>query len=391
MIGVTPGAAGASGAVPTVVTNVNGGSAVVTGELVTFSATVSGLSGTPTGTVAFVSQSDNVTMCTATLNSGNGSCQGYLDGEVYTDNGYAAVYSGDSIYSSVIQEGFPSTSPAVTSVSISSAEDPGPPQTWIGITATVTPQAPSTATPTGSVSFTDSDGAISGQLPCEGGFQVPLINGMATCYLYVTGAQAQPVYAWYNAGAGYRSPSYPHGAVGLLQIFQADPQSSYWVINAPGQVFSYGKGMNLFGSPAPLSGIHQIVGAASGPFGLGYWLVASDGGIFAYGDAAFYGSTGGIHLNQPIVGMAATPDGGGYWLVASDGGIFAYGDAAFYGSTGAIHLNQPIVGMTPTGDGEGYWFVARDGGIFAYGDATYSGNPGPAILGGPVVAIAGST
>ena len=25
--------------------------------------------------------------------------------------------------------------------------------------------------------------------------------------------------------------------------------------------------------------------------------------------------------------MAATPDGGGYWLVASDGGVFAYGDA----------------------------------------------------------------
>ena len=39
------------------------------------------------------------------------------------------------------------------------------------------------------------------------------------------------------------------------------------------------------------------------------------------------------HLNKPIVGMAATPDGDGYWLVASDGGIFSFGDAAFYGST----------------------------------------------------------
>ena len=35
--------------------------------------------------------------------------------------------------------------------------------------------------------------------------------------------------------------------------------------------------------------------------------------------------------------MAATPDGRGYWLVASDGGIFTFGDAPFYGSTGAIH------------------------------------------------------
>jgi hypothetical protein len=37
-------------------------------------------------------------------------------------------------------------------------------------------------------------------------------------------------------------------------------------------------------------------------------------------------------LNQPVVGMAATPDGGGYWLVASDAGIFTFGDAQFSGS-----------------------------------------------------------
>jgi hypothetical protein len=44
--------------------------------------------------------------------------------------------------------------------------------------------------------------------------------------------------------------------------------------------------------------------------------------------------------------MAATPTGGGYWLVASDGGIFAFGDAGFLGSTGAIQLSQPVVGAS---------------------------------------------
>ncbi|HUR18575.1 MAG TPA: Calx-beta domain-containing protein [Acidimicrobiales bacterium] len=78
----------------------------------------------------------------------------------------------------------------------------------------------------------------------------------------------------------------------------------------------------------------------------GYWLVASDGGIFAFGDARFFGSTGAIRLNKPIVGMASTRAGRGYWLVASDGGIFAFGDATFSGSTGAIRLNKPIVGMS---------------------------------------------
>ena len=108
--------------------------------------------------------------------------------------------------------------------------------------------------------------------------------------------------------------------------------------------------------------------------GKGYWLVASDGGIFAFGDAGFYGSLGAIRLNQPIVGMAATPSGHGYWLVASDGGIFAFGDAAFHGSLGAIALNRPIVGMAATPSGNGYWLVAADGGIFAFGDAGFFGS-----------------
>ena len=55
--------------------------------------------------------------------------------------------------------------------------------------------------------------------------------------------------------------------------------------------------------------------------------------------------------------MAATPDGKGYWLVASDGGVFTFGDAGFFGSTGNIALNQPIVGMAATPAAKGYWLV----------------------------------
>ena len=112
-----------------------------------------------------------------------------------------------------------------------------------------------------------------------------------------------------------------------------------------------------------------IVGMAATPDGGGYWLVASDGGIFSYGDAQFYGSTGSMTLNKPVVGMAATPDGKGYWLVASDGGIFSYGDAQFYGSTGSIRSTSRSWAWRPRPSGNGYWLVASDGGIFSYGDA----------------------
>jgi Cu/Zn superoxide dismutase len=77
----------------------------------------------------------------------------------------------------------------------------------------------------------------------------------------------------------------------------------------------------------------------------GYFLAAGDGGVFAFGEAAFRGSRGGQRLNRPVVGMAATPGGDGYYLVASDGGVFAYGDAVFEGSTGGTTLNAPVVAM----------------------------------------------
>ncbi|HUA94870.1 MAG TPA: hypothetical protein VMB82_05025, partial [Acidimicrobiales bacterium] len=88
-----------------------------------------------------------------------------------------------------------------------------------------------------------------------------------------------------------------------------------------------------------------IVGMAATPSGAGYWLDASDGGVFAFGDAQFYGSTGAIPLNQPMVGMAPTPTAAGYWLDATDGGVFAFGSAKFYGSMGGRPLNQPMVSL----------------------------------------------
>jgi hypothetical protein len=166
----------------------------------------------------------------------------------------------------------------------------------------------------------------------------------------------------------------------------ATAPQGYWLVASDGGIFNYGAaGFHNSAGNIPLA--KPIVGMAATPSGRGYWLVASDGGIFTFGDATFHGSTGAIHLNQPIVGMAATPDGGGYWLVASDGGIFSFGTATFHGSTGAIHLNQPIVGMAATPDGGGYWLVASDGGIFSFGTATFHGSTGAIHLNKPIVGM----
>ncbi len=146
-----------------------------------------------------------------------------------------------------------------------------------------------------------------------------------------------------------------------------------WMVAQDGGIFSYGDA-GFFGSTGNIKLNQPVVGMAGTPSMKGYWMVASDGGIFAFGDAGFFGSTGAMKLNKPIVGMASTPSGKGYWLVATDGGIFAFGDAKFYGSTGSLTLNQPIVGMAATATNQGYWLVAADGGLFSFGDAKFYGS-----------------
>jgi hypothetical protein len=163
----------------------------------------------------------------------------------------------------------------------------------------------------------------------------------------------------------------------------------YWIVADDGGVFTYGNAA-FYGSEGGHALNSPVVGMASAANGGGYLLAASDGGVFTFGDVGFHGSMGGTKLNKPVVGAALTPSGDGYWLVASDGGIFAFGDAPFEGSMGGKALNQPIVGMASTPSGNGYWLVASDGGIFAFGDAPFEGSLGSTKLNKPVVGMSRS-
>ena len=175
-----------------------------------------------------------------------------------------------------------------------------------------------------------------------------------------------------------------------LTGMSADPTSGGYRMSASdGGVFSF-DGASWFGSLPGIgvTPVEPVVGLAPTPDGEGYWEVSSDGGVFTFGDAGFYGSMGGAPLNRPVVSLAPTRDGHGYWEVASDGGIFAFGDAVFQGSMGGAHLNAPIVGISATPDGDGYWMVATDGGVFNYGDAAFAGSMGGTPLDSPVVGLA---
>lgn len=200
-----------------------------------------------------------------------------------------------------------------------------------------------------------------------------------------------------------------HLAAPIVGMAVTPDGGGYWLVGADGGVFTFGDapfngsmgGQHL---DAPVVGIAGFY--AQYPwyppeypkYGEGYWLVASDGGIFTFADPdpnpdpsysaipPFYGSLGGVHLAAPIVGMASTSSYGGYWLVGADGGIFSFGDAGFYGSMGGVPLNAPIVGISPTADGAGYRLFASDGGVFSFGDAGFFGSMGGKQLNAPMVA-----
>ncbi len=196
------------------------------------------------------------------------------------------------------------------------------------------------------------------------------------------------------SGATFASDfgSFGLGGGALSNWFSVGGQPSggiagYWLVASDGGIFTFGSA----GFAGSMGGRHldaPMVGMARTADHNGYWTVASDGGIFSFGDAGFAGSMGGRHLDAPMVGMAPTSDGGGYWTVASDGGIFSFGDAGFAGSMGGRHLNAPMVGMAPTSDGGGYWTVASDGGVFSFGDAGFHGSMGGQRLDQPIVGMA---
>ena len=188
----------------------------------------------------------------------------------------------------------------------------------------------------------------------------------------------------------------------------------YWLVASDGGIFSYGDAA-FYGSTGNVRSTSRWWAWPPPPTAgaTGWWPPTAASSLRR---RLLLRLDGRHPLNRPVVGMAATPDGRGYWLVASDGGIFSFGDAAFYGSTGSIaaqpagggHGRHPRRhgllagglrrrhlrlrrrrllrvdrqhhpgraggghGLAPAG--QGYWLVAADGGIFSFGDAAFYGS-----------------
>ena len=354
----------------------------ITGQVVTLSANVAVTSpgqATPTGTVAFDDPTPIPGCAAQAVSAGKATCQARLAAGA-SPYSITAAYSGNadlsgSSSSTALAQ---TVNPASTSVVLTSSANPSLAGQAVTYTASIGVTLPGSGTPapTGTVEFSDPG------TPIPGCTARPVSGGRATCTVTTYSAAGT-----HSITAAYSGDSNFIGSTSAVLSQKVAAAAGYWEIASNGGVFTFGNSA-FEGSLGNVHLAAPIVGIAHTPDRDGYWLVAADGGVFGFGDAHFYGSLGSVHLAAPIVGIVSTPSGHGYWLVGADGGVFGFGDAGFHGSLGDVHLAAPIVGITSTPSGEGYTLVGRDGGVFTFGDAGFHGSLGDVHLAAPIVGVA---
>jgi uncharacterized repeat protein (TIGR01451 family) len=226
---------------------------------------------------------------------------------------------------------------------------------------------------------------------CEGSVPVPgnsLAAGASYGYECQTTNVIPPTTLTQTVTASGDPPSGPPVTSTTSAPAIVQPPFGYWLVGSDGGIFSFGSA-GFHGSMGGIQLQRPVVGIVSTADHEGYWLEASDGGVFTFGDIQFYGSIPGLGLHPagsglpnslkaPIVGMVPSRDQGGYFMVASDGGVFAFGDAHFGGSCPGIGgCSGAAVAVVPDASGTGYWLITESGNVYTFADAPYLGAPGP--------------
>ena len=160
------------------------------------------------------------------------------------------------------------------------------------------------------------------------------------------------------------------------------PTSGYWMVGTDGRVYAFGNATDL-GSPALPAGA-KATHIEPAPAG-GYTVLDDRGDVFSFGNAPALGNAA-LAPGETAVSLSATPSGHGYWIFTSAGRVITQGDARNLGDMSGRHLNAPVVSSTVTPDGSGYWMVAADGGVFSFG-APFWGSTGSLKLNKPVEGI----
>jgi hypothetical protein len=167
--------------------------------------------------------------------------------------------------------------------------------------------------------------------------------------------------------------------------------SGYWMVADDGAVYAFGDAPWL-GNADPSAGA-AAVDLEPTPTSQGYWIVDDAGHVFAFGDAPWLGNADPARLTpgERVTSLSGTGSGEGYWIFTDRGRVLPVGDAGHHGDLADVRLNGPVLDSIPTPTGLGYYMVAADGGIFTFGDARFHGALGDVRLNAPVQSLVPST
>jgi len=402
------------------------------GTSITYSAHVTSVDGTPTGTVSF--NAGGTALCTTpALVSGIATCSS-PNAPVGAPTVVTGTYSGDTYFASSHGNTNVTVTIVGSTTTVSAVPSSTPYGANVSYSAVVSP-ASGTGTVAGTVSFSANGTFLctaivtSGSAGCsasnapQGSDTVigtysgnsNLLSSMGTASLTVgkgsstTSVLATPSSATPGSSVTFSASVAPQSGTGsptgtvsfnangtfLCTGTLASGSASCSASDAPTGTDTvtgtYSGDSNFLGSSGTAT---LTVGNPPAPAAApGYDLVGNDGGVFVFPvgkSSGFFGSLPGlgVHVSN-IVGIVPTVNEQGYFLVGFDGGVFAFGNAPFENSLPGIHVHvNNIVGIVPTSNDAGYFLAGSDGGVFAFGNAPFENSlPGLGVHVNNIVGI----
>ncbi len=219
-------------------------------------------------------------IASAPIHTPAGQLQGLLPNAGPSAGGTSVKIVGNFLSnpSAVTFGGIPATSfKSVTPNSILAVSPPGTVGSTVEVQVT-TPSGPSTTEP-----FTYTDG--------------PIVTGVSPSTGPPSGGTSVTV-----TGTGFT------GATAV--DFDGSTPATNFMVNSDTSITATapaGTGVANIRVTVPTSNLPQSPVGLQDRFSYraGYWLGASDGGVFTYGNPPFEGSAGSLHLNKPVVGIAS--------------------------------------------------------------------------------------